>query len=107
MFYNAECNYENNKKGLYTYFSKTHSLHLLSDNLDFLKDKENLKINYGNKAHPYSEKIYTPNGIKKWKDINIGDYIYSSDNKLTKVIDIPFDNITDIYELTLKYTICL
>lgn len=50
MFYNAECNYENNKKGLYTYFSKTHSLHLLSDNLDFLKDKENLKINYGNKS---------------------------------------------------------
>ena len=40
--------------------------------------------------------------FSKWCDINIGDYIYSSDNKLTKVIDIPFDNITDIYELTLK-----
>lgn len=103
IMYNAECNYENNKKGLFQHFSQFHSLKYLSDTLDFLKEKDpNQNNNYGNKAHPYSEKIYTPNGIKKWKDINIGDYIYSSDNKLTKVINIPFDNITDIYELTLK-----
>lgn len=40
LYYNAKINYENNKKGLYTYFSKMHCLHLLTDTLDFLKDKD-------------------------------------------------------------------
>lgn len=51
LFYNATCNYENNKKGLYTYFSKTNCSYLLSDTLDFLKDKDMIKgVLYGNKA---------------------------------------------------------
>lgn len=51
MLYNAECNYENNKKGLFTYFSQHNSLYLLSDVLEFLKDKEMIKGNlYGNKS---------------------------------------------------------
>lgn len=51
MLYNAECNYENNKKGLFTYFSQHNSLYLLSDVLEFLKDKEMVKGNlYGNKS---------------------------------------------------------
>jgi len=51
LMYNAECNYENNKKGLFAYFSKMNSLYLLCDTLDFLKDKEMVKSNmYGNKA---------------------------------------------------------
>ena len=51
IWYNAECNYENNKKGLFKYFSQHNSLYLLSDTLDFLKDKELMKPGlYGNKA---------------------------------------------------------
>lgn len=51
MMYNAECNYENNKKGLFAYFSKMNSLYLLCPTLDFLKDKEMVKSGmYGNKA---------------------------------------------------------
>ena len=65
LMYNAECNYENNKKGLFTYFDKHNCLYLLSDTLDFLKDKDMAKVSYGNKAHPYSQKVYTPNGIKQ------------------------------------------
>jgi len=58
LMYNAECNYENNKKGLFKYFSQHNSLYLLSDTLDFLKDKEIVRGNlYGNKAHPYSEDV--------------------------------------------------
>ena len=102
LMYNAECNYENNKKGLFTYFDKHNCLYLLSDTLDFLKDKDMAKISYGNKAHPYSQKVYTPNGIKQWGDIKIGDKLFGSNNKLTTVIDIPFDEETDIYEITLK-----
>ena len=54
------------------------------------------------KAHPYDEFIYTPDGVKQWKDIKIGDYIFGDNGKLTKVIDIPFDDIAPIYELTLS-----
>lgn len=51
LFYNAKCNYENNKKGLFSYFSKTHCLHLLTDSLEFLKDKDMIKGElYGNKV---------------------------------------------------------
>jgi hypothetical protein len=51
LFYNAECNYENNKKGFFAYMSKMNCLYLLSDTLDFLKDREMVKGGqYGNKA---------------------------------------------------------
>lgn len=103
-FYNAIANYENDKKGLFSYFSNRNQLSYLADNPQILKDMEYVKATNlsGNKAHPYSEKVYTPSGIKKWKDIKIGDVLFNSYGGITKVIDIPFDNITDIYKITLK-----
>lgn len=53
------------------------------------------------KAHPYDEFVYTTTGIKKWGDIQIGDYVYGDDGKPTKIIDIPFDDVCPIYEITL------
>jgi hypothetical protein len=51
LFYNAVGNYENSKKGLFSYFSKTNSLYLLTDTLEFLKDKDMVKgALYGNKT---------------------------------------------------------
>ena len=50
LFYNSECNYENNKKGFFTYMSKHNCIYLLSDTLEFLKDKDMAKVSYGNKA---------------------------------------------------------
>jgi hypothetical protein len=103
-YYNAICNYESDKKGLFAYFSNKNKLYLLADNPKILKDMDMSasKENYGNKAHPYSEKIYTPNGIKLWKDIKIGDILFGSNGETTKVIDIPFDSVTDVYKITLK-----
>ena len=50
LFYNARLNYENNKKGLFAYFSRMNSLYLLTDNLEFLKDKDMIKgYTFGNK----------------------------------------------------------
>lgn len=43
IFYHGKLNYENNKKGLFGYFSKMNSVHLLTDVLDFLKDKQMVK----------------------------------------------------------------
>lgn len=42
LMYNARCNYENNKKGLFTYFSKMNCLYLLTDTLEMLKDKDDV-----------------------------------------------------------------
>lgn len=85
LMYNAEMNYENNKKGLFKYFSQHNCLYLLSDTLDFLKDKEivkggkygnNLKGtgNYGQVA-PYGRRIYrdwqlSPKEVNVIEEIN-------------------------------------
>lgn len=54
------------------------------------------------KAHPYDEFAYTPNGVKKWGDIEVGDVLFGDDGKPTTVIDIPFDGEDDVYEIELK-----
>ena len=49
MFYNAKCLYESNKKGIYSYFSKMNSLHLLADTPEYLKNRQILKAStFGN-----------------------------------------------------------
>ena len=54
------------------------------------------------KAHPYDEVVYTPEGLKNWGQIKIGDYLFGDNGNLTKVIDIPFDDIAPIYEVELS-----
>lgn len=54
------------------------------------------------KAHPYDTDVFTPEGWKKWGNIQIGDKLYDDNGNITTVIDIPFDDITDIYEITLR-----
>ncbi len=101
-YYNATCMYESFNKGLFAYMDKKHSLYLLADNPKILKQMDYIKgDSYGNKAHPYSEYVYTPAGKKQWKDIKVGDSLFSEKGEITKVIDIPFDNKTDIYKITL------
>lgn len=50
-FYNASANYENNLKGLFSYFSNHNSLHLLADSPEILRDMEIVKANlFGNRS---------------------------------------------------------
>ena len=56
----------------------------------------------GKRPHPLYCDVLTPDGYKKWGDIQIGDYIYGDDGKPTKVIDIPFEGEDDIYKITLR-----
>ena len=50
-FYNAQANYENNLKGLFSYFSNHNALYLLADSPDILRDMEIVKSNlYGNRS---------------------------------------------------------
>ena len=51
LFYNAKLMYENNRKGLFAYFSMMNSSYLLATTPNYLKDKQLIKdIGYGNKA---------------------------------------------------------
>jgi hypothetical protein len=43
LFYNARCLYENNKKGMFAYFSRMNCLYLLADCPDYLRDKDMVK----------------------------------------------------------------
>lgn len=50
-YYNALCNYENDKKGLFAYMENNGGLHYLAENPQILKDMEMMKVNWsGNKA---------------------------------------------------------
>ena len=46
LFYNGRLNYESNKKGLFGYFSARNCIYLLTDILDFLKEKKLRKESY-------------------------------------------------------------
>lgn len=50
-FYNAQANYENNLKGLFSYFSNHNALYLLAESPDILRDMEIVKSAlYGNRS---------------------------------------------------------
>lgn len=51
-YYNALINYENDKKGLFTYFTHNHALQYLADTPQILRDMEYIKdpASYGNKS---------------------------------------------------------
>ena len=70
LFYNGRMNYENNKKGLFGYFSSRNSLYLLTDILDFLKDKQMMKEGTGNKAKGTNASApinaYARNLLRSW-----------------------------------------
>ena len=103
LFYNARLNYENNKKGLFSHFSTMNSTYLLTDVLEILVDKQMMKPGgVGNTAHPYSQIVRTPEGIKLWGDIKVGDYLYNTYGGVTKVTAITFDAIAPIYRITLN-----
>nr|DAG93840.1 MAG TPA: Terminase large subunit [Crassvirales sp.] len=96
MLYNAECNYENNKKGLFTYFSQHNSLYLLSDVLEFLKDKEMIKGNlYGNK----SKGTNASQPIQGYGRRCIRDWLLKP-IKVTKSVDV--DGHTEEVEVTIN-----
>lgn len=70
LFYNGRMNYENNKKGLFSHFSSRNSLYLLTEVLEFLKDKEMMKEGYGNKSRGTvatpAINSYARNRLRSW-----------------------------------------
>lgn len=72
LFYNARANYENNKKGFFAYMSTKNSLYLLTDTLEFLRDKDMIKGTnmFGNKAKGTNATApinnYARNLVRSW-----------------------------------------
>lgn len=71
LFYNAKCLYEQNKKGLFAYFSKMNCTHLLADTPEYLMDKQIIKSRgYGNTAKGVNATLavnnYANDLIKAW-----------------------------------------
>lgn len=52
LFYNAKCLFESNKKGIFAYFKKMNSTHLLAETPDYLREKQLIKYgNYGSSQY--------------------------------------------------------
>lgn len=59
------------------------------------------RLNY--EAHPYDQIVRLPNGeTKLWKDIKIGDKLFSPTGSQVTVVDIPIEGEDDIYRITLQ-----
>lgn len=71
-FYNATCNYENNKKGMFQYFDKMNSTYLLADNPQILKDMEISKsVGFGNTLKGTN----TTKAVNSWGNSLIKGYL--------------------------------
>ncbi len=88
LFYDARCNYENNKKGLFGYFSKMNCVYLLTETLDFLKDKQLAKPTFGNKSRGTVATLavnnYARNLIRMWLIAPIEEDGEKDENSIVK-----------------------
>lgn len=71
LFYNGKCLYEQNKKGIFAYFSRMNCLHLLADVPEYLKDKQLVKtLGYGNTSKGVNATLpinnFANNLIREW-----------------------------------------
>lgn len=83
IFYNAKCNYENAKKGLYQYFFNKNSTYLLAETPKILRDQGMVRTaNVGNKAFgtPANQAVnrWARDLIKEW----LLDEVADKDNML-------------------------
>lgn len=77
LFYNAKLMYENNKKGLFSYFSMMNSSYILAFTPEYLKDRQLIKeTGYGNKACGINATAPIKNyGYQKIRDWLLTPYI--------------------------------
>lgn len=72
LYYNATALYENNLKGIYTYFLKMNCLYLLADTPAYLKDRQIIKtIGIGNT----SKGVNATAGVNAYADTLIRDWL--------------------------------
>jgi len=71
-YYNAKCNYENNKKGMFQYFDRIQSTYLLCDTPGILRDMEiTKKVGFGNT----SKGTNATKAVNNWGNSLIRSYL--------------------------------
>ena len=53
-------------------------------------------------AHPYTERVFTPDGWKAWGEIKVGDKLFGTEGQIVTVTDIPYDETAPFYKITLR-----
>ena len=80
-FYNCQCLYENNVKGLFAYFSEVNCLNLLADTPEYLQDKQLTKISHiGNN----SKGVRATNPINNYADDLIREWLIQPEPFISK-----------------------
>lgn len=112
LYYGATMLYENEKPGLFTYFTNKHCEYLLADTPTKIKDIiSNSTVNRGKGVH-------MPDKIKKWLETLIRDWLnkeYEPGKKnLTKILSealleelISFDPIHGNFDRVIAFGLCL
>jgi hypothetical protein len=102
VFYEAECCYESNKKGLFNYFSQKNCLYLLSDNPSILVDKELAK---GHQIGNKSKGIHATAEINAWARRLQRDWLLKDASGIFQEYNEDGDQITQKLNLhTIKST---
>ena len=91
LFYNAKCLFEANKKGIYAYFAKMNSTHLLAETPEYLREKQLIKYsNIGSSRYGVNATAainnYANNLIRNWllEPVKVG----VSEGKEEKIITV-------------------
>lgn len=104
IFYNASCMYENNIKGLYSYFSRMNCVYLLADPPDYLKEKQLVKFNgIGNN----SKGIHATAPINNYANGLIREWMIKSITMIVKDDDGNIVETTGQMLMTIKSTALL
>lgn len=61
-----------------------------------------ITVNDADKAHPYSANIITPDGPRKWKDIQEGDRVFGANGNIIIIEDVFEQGVKDIYKVTFE-----
>ena len=71
-YYNARCNYENNKKGMFQYFDRINATYMLCDTPGILRDMQITKrTGYGN----FAKGTHTTKAVNGWRNSLIRSYL--------------------------------
>lgn len=91
LFYNARINYENNKKGMFSYFQRMNCLYLLTDTLEFLKDKQLIKAaTFGNTAKGTNASLpinnYARDRVRDWLLKPVEKVVIEDGEEITRTV---------------------
>lgn len=108
LFYDARLCYENNWKGLYSYFSRTHCTYLLTPTFSYLKDRDLVKGElFGNTS--YGVRATVP--IQNFARGLLRDWLLKPKSKIEKIddaeVETTYPQLMDIRNIALLQELAL